>query len=82
MKSDTITAIATAMSDSGIGIVRVSGDEAISIVDKIYQNVHHEKVLKQYKSHTIHYGFIVDEEGALVDEVMVSVKKAPRSYTT
>lgn len=82
MKTDTITAIATAMSDSGIGIVRVSGDEAISIVDKIYQNVHHEKVLKQYKSHTIHYGFIVDEEGALVDEVMVSVMKAPRSYTT
>lgn len=81
MKTDTIAAIATAMSDSGIGIIRVSGDEAVEIVDKIYQNVHCEKKLKEYKSHTIHYGFIVEEDGTLVDEVMVSVLKAPRSYT-
>lgn len=46
MRTDTIAAIATAMSDSGIGIIRVSGDKAIEIVDKIYQNVRHEKVLK------------------------------------
>lgn len=81
MKNDTIAAIATAMSDSGIGIIRVSGDEAVMIVDKIYRNVKQEKVLKKYKSHTIHYGFIVEEDGTLVDEVMVSVMKAPRSYT-
>ncbi len=81
MKTDTIAAIATAMSDSGIGIIRVSGDEAVEIVDKIYQNVHCEKKMKEYKSHTIHYGFIVEEDGTLVDEVMVSVLKAPRSYT-
>lgn len=82
MKTDTIAAVATAMSDSGIGIIRVSGEEAIIIVDKIYRNVKNEKVLTKYDSHTIHYGLIVEENGAVVDEVMVSVMKAPRSYTT
>lgn len=82
MKTDTIAAVATAMSDSGIGIIRVSGDDAVKIVAKIYENVRHEKVLDQYDSHTIHYGFIVEEDGSFVDEVMVSVMKAPRSYTT
>lgn len=81
MRTDTIAAIATAMSDSGIGIIRVSGDKAIEIVDKIYQNVRHEKVLKKYESHTIHYGFLVEEDGTVVDEIMISVMKAPRSYT-
>lgn len=80
LKSDTIAAVATALSDSGIGIIRVSGNEAISIVDKIYKSKGKEK-LTDYRSHTIHYGFIYDE-GELVDEVMVSVFKAPRSYTT
>ena len=82
MKTDTIAAVATAMSDSGIGIIRVSGDEAVHIVAKIYQNVRHEKILDQYDSHTIHYGFIVEEDGSILDEVMVSVMKSPRSYTT
>lgn len=82
MKTDTIAAIATAMSDSGIGIIRVSGDEAVKIVAKIYENARHEKILDQYDSHTIHYGFIVDEDGSFIDEVMVSVMKSPRSYTT
>lgn len=81
MKTDTIAAIATAMSDSGIGIIRVSGNEAVEIVNKIYQNVSHENILKKYKSHTIHYGFIVEEDGTVLDEVMISVMKAPRSYT-
>ena len=57
MKTDTIAAIATAVSDSGIGIIRVSGEEAVKIVAQVYQNVHHEKVLDRYDSHTIHYGF-------------------------
>lgn len=82
MKTDTIAAVATAMSDSGIGIIRVSGAEAIIIVDKIYRNVKNEKVLTKYDSHTIHYGLIVEENGAVVDEVMITVMKAPRSYTT
>lgn len=82
MKTDTIAAIATAMSDSGIGIIRVSGDDAIEIVDKIYRNVNNQKVLKKYESHTIHYGFIVKEDESVLDEVMVSVMKKPKSYTT
>ena len=82
MKTDTIAAVATAMSDSGIGIIRISGEEAVKIVSKIYENVNHEKTLDQYDSHTIHYGFILDEDGTFLDEVMVSVMKSPRSYTT
>ena len=80
-KTDTIAAIATAVSDSGIGIIRVSGDDAIVIADKIYRNSKNEKVLTKYDSHTIHYGFIVEDNGTIVDEVMISVMKAPRSYT-
>lgn len=81
MSTDTIAAVATAMSDSGIGIVRVSGEQSIAIVDKIYRNKKGEKCLSGYASHTIHYGFIVDEKESVIDEVMVSVMKAPRSYT-
>ena len=81
IKKDTIAAIATAMSDSGIGIIRVSGEDAINIVDKVYRNAKNEKVLITYNSHTIHYGFIVREDGTVLDEVMVSVMKAPKSYT-
>lgn len=81
MKTDTIAAIATAMSDSGIGIVRVSGDDAVIIADRIYRNAKGDRILTKYHSHTIHYGFVVDEDEKIVDEVMVSVMKAPRSYT-
>lgn len=80
LKSDTIAAVATALSDSGIGIIRVSGDEAISIVDKIYRSKGKGGLLS-YPTHTIHYGFIYDGD-ELIDEVMVSVFKAPKSYTT
>lgn len=81
MKTDTIAAIATAMSDSGIGIIRVSGDDAIMIVDKIFRNIKNQKSLSKYDSHTIHYGFIVEEDESVVDEVMISIMKAPKSYT-
>lgn len=81
MKTDTIAAIATAMSDSGIGIIRVSGEDSILIVDKIYRNAKMKQMLTTYKSHTIHYGFIIEENETVIDEVMVSVMKAPRSYT-
>lgn len=81
MKTDTIAAIATAISDAGIGIIRVSGEEAVSIVHKIYQNKEKKHVLDHYPSHTIHYGFIIEENGTILDEVMVSVMKAPYSYT-
>lgn len=89
MKTDTIAAIATALSDSGIGIVRISGKEAIEIADKIYVSKTGKKHLKNVDSHTIHYGFIVDksspvrDDGSydIIDEVMVAVMKAPKSYT-
>lgn len=81
MKTDTIAAIATAVSDSGIGIVRVSGKEAISVVNRIFCNQKKQYALDSYDSHTIHYGFITGQDGKVIDEVMVSVMKAPRSYT-
>lgn len=83
--SDTIAAIATALSDSGIGIIRVSGQDAISIVDKVSKIGAGKKKLKEVESHTIHYGFIVEQKEDkedIVDEVMISVMRAPRSYTT
>lgn len=79
--SDTIAAIATAMSDSGIGIIRISGEEAISIANKIFCSVNPDKKLINVKSHTVHYGYIYDGDKFL-DEVMVIVMKSPRSYTT
>lgn len=77
---DTIAAIATAMSNSGIGIVRISGENAINIADKIYRSKDQNKRLREVSSHTVHYGFIVDGE-EVVDEVMVIVMKAPNTYT-
>lgn len=82
MKTDTIAAIATALSDSGIGIVRISGKEAVEIADKIYVSKNGKKHLKNVDSHTIHYGFIVDKDkNEILDEVMVAVMRAPKSYT-
>ena len=79
LKSETIAAVATALNDSGIGIIRVSGDEAIEIVNRIYRSPG-KKRLVDFESHTINYGFIYDGE-ELIDEVMVSIFKGPRSYT-
>lgn len=81
MKTDTIAAIATAMTNSGIGIIRISGEDAFEIIDKIYRSKKGEKKLSQVSSHTIHYGYICDGEKT-VDEVMVLIMKAPNSYTT
>lgn len=80
IKSDTIAAVATAMSDSGIGIVRISGNEAIKAADKVYRSKSGKKSLLDVESHTIHYGFIYDRD-ELIDEVMVVVMKAPNTYT-
>ncbi len=79
--NDTIAAIATAMSDSGIGIIRISGDHAIETADKIFKSVKPNKKLINVKSHTVHYGYIYDDD-TFLDEVMVIVMKAPHSYTT
>ncbi len=80
MKTDTIAAIATAVSDSGIGIIRISGDEAVEIADKVYRSRSGKKRLVNVESHTIHYGYIYDRD-ELIDEVMVAVMKAPNTYT-
>lgn len=80
MNKDTICAIATAMSSSGIGIIRISGSEAIAIADKIYHSPNKDKKLQSCESHTIHYGYIYDGNQK-IDEVMVLLMKAPHSYT-
>ena len=80
MKSDTIAAVATAMSPSGIGIIRLSGDESLEIIDKIYRPKSNKKKISECKSHTIHYGYIYDG-GEMIDEVMVLLMKAPNTYT-
>ena len=56
MKTDTIAAIATALSESGIGIIRISGEEAIETADRIFRTKSGKKILKNVESHTIHYG--------------------------
>lgn len=81
-KNETIAAIATALSDSGIGIVRISGENAIYIIDSIFRSAAGRRILTKVQSHTIHYGYIVDSNENVIDEVMVAVMKAPRSYTT
>jgi len=82
MKTDTIAAISTAMTNSGIGIIRISGEDAISIAHSVFVNKQNRKCLDTYRSHTIHYGYIVEKNGTIADEVMVSIMKAPYSYTT
>ena len=79
MRKDTIAAISTAMTNSGIGIVRMSGDEAFDIIKKIYKGKK-DKDLSKVKSHTIHYGYIMDGEET-IDEVLVMIMRGPHSYT-
>lgn len=76
----TIAAISTAMSASGIGIVRMSGPESMDVISRIYRSKNGGKNIKEVKSHTIHYGYIFDGE-EVVDEVLVMVMRAPRTYT-
>ncbi|MEG7355083.1 tRNA uridine-5-carboxymethylaminomethyl(34) synthesis GTPase MnmE [Bacillus inaquosorum] len=78
---DTIAAISTPMGEGAIAIVRLSGPEAIQIADKMYKGPK-GKTLSSVESHTIHYGHIVDRPSdRVVEEVMVSVLKAPRTFT-
>lgn len=78
MEFDTIAAISTPMGEGAIAIVRLSGDEAIEIANKIFKG----KNLQGVMSHTIHYGHIVDPQlGITVEEVMVSVMKGPKTFT-
>ncbi|WP_414048911.1 tRNA uridine-5-carboxymethylaminomethyl(34) synthesis GTPase MnmE [Macrococcus animalis] len=79
MEFDTISSISTPMGEGAIAIVRLSGDHAVSIADKIYKG---KNKLDNVDSHTINYGHIIDPEtNDVVEEVMVAVMRAPRTYT-
>ena len=80
MYEDTIAAISTALSESGIGIVRISGEKAFDVICRIFRPATDGKDLKKVPSQTIHYGYIYDKDEP-VDEVLVMIMKAPHTYT-
>lgn len=80
MRTDTIAAISTAMSNAGIGIIRISGPEAFQIADCIYSSKKGGKRLQDQPSHTIHYGYITDGT-ELIDEVLIMLMRGPHSFT-
>jgi len=80
MITDTIAAIATSVSDSGIGIIRISGDDAFEVADHIFHPKKGNKKVSEMESHTIHYGYISDGS-EIIDEVLLLVMRAPKTYT-
>ncbi|MEQ2130021.1 tRNA uridine-5-carboxymethylaminomethyl(34) synthesis GTPase MnmE [Caldanaerobacter subterraneus KAk] len=81
MEFDTIAAISTSPGEAGIGIVRISGNRALDIISKIFRP-YKKKDVKNVKTHTLHYGHIVDPDtGEVYDEVLVSIMKKPNTYT-
>ena len=79
MKTDTIAAIATAMTSSGIGIIRISGGQAFEVIEKIFKKKNGGKI-NLSRSHTVQYGYICDQD-EVIDEVLVLIMKGPHSYT-
>lgn len=80
IKNDTIAAISTGLTDSGISIVRMSGPDSINIADKLFINKNKQHILKNAGSHTLSYGFFCNAD-KIIDEVLVSVMRAPHTYT-
>lgn len=80
MTSDTIAAIATALTNSGIGIVRVSGSDAFAIVDRVFRPKKEGKKLSEERTYTVHYGHICDGN-EIIDEVLAVIMRGPHSYT-
>ena len=79
---ETIAAIATSSKNGSISILRISGEEACRTVSRIFYNEKGERIdLCSCKTHTIHYGFIKNRQNELLDEVLVLLMRAPRSYT-
>lgn len=78
--SNTITAISTAMGEGGIGIVRLSGKDAIDIGNKIFKSID-SRELKEKDNRKLNYGHIVDEDDRVIDEVLVAMMKGPQTYT-
>ena len=79
-ETDTIAAISTAMNNSGIGIIRISGPDAFSVITGIFRPADPRKDMKEVPGHTVHYGHIMDGDHT-VDEVLVLIMKAPHTYT-
>ena len=80
-RTETIAAIATALSPAGIGIIRISGDDALTVADRVFRSAGGRKRLADQKGYTVHYGHIT-EDGEVIDEVLALVMRAPHSYTT
>lgn len=80
MLDDTIAAISTPIGAAGIGIVRISGSEAVFIADKVFRGKNNRR-LKDSRNYSLNYGYIVDDSGQAVDEVLVSVMRGPHSFT-
>lgn len=86
---ETIAAIATGLTDSGIGIIRISGDDAIKVGNCLFKSPSGKSILNHVESHTLHYGYIVKNKSEdesqwkdfIIDEVMIAVMKGPRSFT-
>lgn len=77
---DTIAAIATSVGESGIGIVRISGKDALAVANKIFVSKDGQSP-SDFRTYTMHYGWIVDRSQKIIDEVILTVMRAPRSYT-
>ena len=73
----TIAAISTPQGSGGISVIRISGNDAVAVADKVFKG----KSLKCVSTHTIHYGHIIDCKGDIIDEVLVSVMLAPKTFT-
>ena len=78
--TDTIAAIATALSSSGIGIIRISGSDAVAVAERMFEPAVAGKRLSEQKTYTIHYGYIRDGEER-IDEVLLLLMRGPHSYT-
>ena len=81
LRKDTIAAIATGLTDSGVGIIRISGENAVQVGNSIFRTSSGRSVLKKAESHKFYHGFVVGRGGNTIDEVMAVVMRSPRSYT-
>ena len=80
MAEDTISAVITALGEGAVGIVRISGEQALAVGEKLFKAAS-GKSLASYAANTMVYGHVYDEDGSLVDEVLAVYMRGPRSYT-
>ena len=81
MQNDTICAVSTASGMGAIAIIRISGAQAIAISDSIFSSVKKDFYLKSAKGYSVHYGNIVNDSGEVIDEVLLTLFRAPNSFT-